>query len=91
VGRLAGLPPSVIKRATELLRLLEAEQIVPRTGRALVAPTDATGSQLALFGMMTHPVVQQLRNLEPNAMTPIQALEMLARLVDEVKQEGGAA
>ncbi|HMH86365.1 MAG TPA: DNA mismatch repair protein MutS [Gemmatimonadaceae bacterium] len=91
VGRLAGLPPSVIKRATELLRLLEAEQIVPRTGRALVAPTDATDSQLALFGMMTHPVVQQLRNLEPNAMTPIQALEMLARLVDEVKEEGGAA
>ena len=30
VGRLAGLPPSVLKRATELLRLLEAEQIVPR-------------------------------------------------------------
>jgi DNA mismatch repair protein MutS len=91
VGRLAGLPPVVIKRATELLRLLEAEQIVPRTGRAPALPTDARDSQLALFGVMTHPVVQQLRNLEPNAMTPIQALEMLARLVDEVKQEGGAA
>ena len=91
VGRLAGLPPAVIKRATELLRLLEAEQIVPRTGRAGTVATDATDSQLALFGVMTHPVVQQLRNLEPNAMTPIQALEMLARLVDEVKQEGGVA
>jgi DNA mismatch repair protein MutS len=91
VGRLAGLPPAVIKRATELLRLLEAEQIVPRTGRAPTVATDATDSQLALFGVMTHPVVQQLRNLEPNAMTPIQALEMLARLVDEVKQEGGVA
>ncbi len=90
VGRLAGLPPAVIKRATELLRLLEAEQIVPRTGRAPVVPTDARDNQLALFGVMTHPVVQQLRNLEPNAMTPIQALEMLARLVDEVKREGGA-
>ena len=91
VGRLAGLPPAVIKRATELLRLLEAEQIVPRTGPAQVVPADATDSQLTLFGVMTHPVVQQLRNLEPNAMTPIQALEMLARLVDEVKREGGAA
>jgi len=91
VGRLAGLPPAVIKRATELLRLLEAEQIVPRTGRARTVATDATDSQLALFGVMTHPVVQQLRNLEPNAMTPIQALEMLARLVDEVKQERGVA
>jgi hypothetical protein len=38
---------------------------------------------------MTHPVVQQLRKLEPNAMTPIKALEILARLVDESKQEEG--
>jgi len=35
--------------------------------------------------------VQQLKNVDPNAMTPIQALEMLARLVDEVKREGGSA
>jgi hypothetical protein len=35
---------------------------------------------------MTHPVIQQLRNVEPNNMTPIQALEVLARLVDEAKQ-----
>jgi hypothetical protein len=40
---------------------------------------------------MTHPVVQQLRTVDPNKMTPIQALEMLARLVDEVKQEEGMA
>jgi DNA mismatch repair protein MutS len=89
VGRLAGLPPAVIKRATELQKLLEAEQIVPRTGRAPAVPAGATEGQLALFGVMTHPVVQRLRNLEPNAMTPIQALEMLARLVDEVKREEG--
>jgi len=91
VGRLAGLPPAVIKRATELLRLLEAEQIVPRSGRAARVPTEAPEGQLALFGLMPHPVVQQLKNVEPNAMTPIQALEMLARLVDEVKQDGGTA
>ena len=91
VGRLAGLPPAVIKRATELLRLLEAEQIVPRSGRAARVPIEASEGQLALFGLMPHPVVQQLKNVEPNAMTPIQALEMLARLVDEVKQDGGTA
>jgi DNA mismatch repair protein MutS len=91
VGRLAGLPPAVIKRATELLRLLEAEQIVPRSGRVARVPTETSEGQLALFGLMPHPVVQQLKNVEPNAMTPIQALEMLARLVDEVKQDGGTA
>ena len=89
VGRLAGLPASVLKRARELLRLLEAEQIVPRSGRASRAPLDNADDQLALFGLMTHPVIQQLRKMEPNSMTPIQALEMLARLVDEAKQQEG--
>ena len=89
VGRLAGLPAAVLVRAKELLGLLEAEQIVPRSGRSSVAAPTTTGDQLALFGVMTHPVVQQLRNVDPNKMTPIQALEMLARLVDEVKREEG--
>lgn len=91
VGRLAGLPPSVLKRAKELLKLLEAEQIVPRHGHASRATPALSDDQLALFGSMTHPVVQQLRKLEPNAMTPIKALEILARLVDESKQEEGKA
>jgi DNA mismatch repair protein MutS len=89
VGRLAGLPAAVLERAKELLRLLEAEQIVPRSGHPLPARSSAADDQLALFGMMTHPVVQQLRNLEPNNMTPIQALELLAKLADEVKREKG--
>jgi DNA mismatch repair protein MutS len=91
VGRLAGLPPTVLNRARELLRLLEAEQIVPRSGRAPGTPPINTEDQLALFGLMTHPVIQQLRKMEPNTMTPIQALERLAHLVDEVKQEEGKA
>ncbi|MGI8402155.1 MAG: MutS-related protein, partial [Gemmatimonadaceae bacterium] len=89
VGRLAGLPPSVLKRAKELLKLLEAEQIVPRHGHVSRAAPAIPDDQLALFGSMTHPVVQQLRKLEPNAMTPIKALEVLARLVEESKQEEG--
>jgi DNA mismatch repair protein MutS len=91
VGRLAGLPAGVLTRAKELLGLLEAEQIVPRSGRTPTAPMAGTGDQLALFGMMIHPVVQQLRTIDPNKMTPIQALELLARLVDEVKREEGKA
>jgi DNA mismatch repair protein MutS len=89
VGRLAGLPTTVLKRAQELLRLLEAEQIVPRSGHASETRSSSADDQLALFGLMTHPVVQQLKKVEPNTMTPIQALELLARLVDEVKREKG--
>ncbi|HJQ11265.1 MAG TPA: DNA mismatch repair protein MutS [Gemmatimonadaceae bacterium] len=85
VGRLAGLPASVLNRAKELLRLLEAEQIVPRSRRTSAQP--ANDDQLALFGVATHPVVEKLKRLEPNEITPLQALETLSRLVDEAKSE----
>ena len=87
VGRLAGLPQAVLVRAKELLGLLEAEQIVPRSGRSHVTRIPPADDQLGLFGVMTHPVVQQLKKVEPNKMTPIQALELLDRLVNEAKQE----
>lgn len=91
VGRLAGLPDTVLKRAGELLRLLEAEQIVPRSGYALPALADSTDDQLPLFGSAVHPIVKKLRDLEPNSMTPIQALDLLVRLVDEANNERGTA
>jgi DNA mismatch repair protein MutS len=87
VGRLAGLPDTVLTRARELLALLQAEQIVPRNGRQSAAKPSSPDDQLALFGSMRHPIVQHLTTLEPNDMTPIQALETLARLVDEARQE----
>jgi DNA mismatch repair protein MutS len=40
--------------------------------------------QLALFGV-PHPVVEQLRALDINTITPLQALEQLARLIDAVR------
>jgi DNA mismatch repair protein MutS len=87
VGRLAGLPDTVLTRARELLALLQAEQIVPRNGRQSAAKPSSPDDQLALFGSMRHLIVQHLTTLEPNDMTPIQALETLARLVDEARQE----
>jgi DNA mismatch repair protein MutS len=86
VGRLAGLPAPVLNRAKELLRLLEAEQIVPRAKRAS-GRAATTDDQLALFSAATHPVIEKLKQLEPNTITPLQALEMLSRFVDEAKNQ----
>ena len=86
VGRLAGLPAPVLNRAKELLRLLEAEQIVPRANRSS-GRAARTDDQLALFSTATHPVIEKLKQLEPNTMTPLQALEMLSRFVDEAKNQ----
>jgi hypothetical protein len=40
--------------------------------------------QLGLFGL-PHPVVERLRQLDINTMTPLQALEQLSKLVDEAR------
>jgi len=93
VGRLAGLPHSVLARAKELLLVLEAEQIVPRSPRPAQAASAGTTrgerggatDQLALFNPVPHPVVDKLAKMDINSMTPLQALDALARLVDQVK------
>jgi DNA mismatch repair protein MutS len=80
VGRLAGLPPAVVLRATEILRTLERS---PR-----VVTPDAPADQLALFPRAEHPVVAELRALDVDGLTPRQALDLLARLRERAEQEG---
>lgn len=91
VGRLAGLPAPVIARARALLRVLEGEQLVPALGGAVRAGGVATGSgarsapppadQLGLFGAaLPDPIVERLKGLDANALTPLQALALLADL-----------
>jgi DNA mismatch repair protein MutS len=97
VGRLAGLPAPVIARAREMLALLEGEQLVRGEKLGVVAPgrrrspatsappSPPTADQLGLFGSAPHPVVARLASLDPNAMTPLEALTTLAALVKEAQ------
>jgi len=87
VGRLAGLPAPVIARARALLRVLEGEQIVPalsgaggQARRAALAVPD----QLGLFAV-TDPLVERLKGVDANALTPLQALSLLADLAAEAR------
>jgi hypothetical protein len=49
-----------------------------------------TPEQLALFAV-PHPVVERLRGLDANNMTPMQALELLAKLIDDARAGQGNA
>ena len=95
VGRLAGLPPAVLERARKLLALFEGEQIVSALsgsgskragGSGEKKQQSATESQLALFGPLQHPVVDELKKVDPEKMTPIEALTLLDRLVSRARQ-----
>lgn len=88
VGRLAGLPAPVIARARALLKVLEGEQLVPALAAgARRATPAASGDQLALFAV-PHPLVERLREVDPNGLTPLQALALLAELSAEARGEG---
>jgi DNA mismatch repair protein MutS len=98
VGRLAGLPDGVIGRAREVLAILEGEQLVRTADSGLrthPAGTPVVRSpqsvapehQLTLFGApVPHPVVDRLKTVDPNATTPLQALALLAELVEDVRR-----
>ena len=83
VGRLAGLPQPVLARARELLKHLESGHLI-ENGKA-GASKSGTEGQLALFEP-SNPVLDELREIDTNAITPLQALEILARLVAQSKQ-----
>ncbi|HKT61347.1 MAG TPA: DNA mismatch repair protein MutS [Gemmatimonadales bacterium] len=76
VAQLAGLPDGVVRRAREILGTLEGEhRVVPG---APAAPRDP--GQLALFAdpPPPDPMVEELRQIDVNALTPLEALNRLA-------------
>ncbi len=87
VARLAGLPASVVRRATEILRALEHDEL-QRGGRPSVSGAPAADQrQLALFQAAASdpPVVERLRRLDVDRLTPLEALTLLA----DLKREAG--
>ena len=83
VARLAGVPRGVIERARVLLETLEAEHF-DENGRPNMPARTTSGGQLSLFTELEHPLVDQLRDLDLDRMTPLAALEKLHDLRKEL-------
>jgi len=75
VAQLAGLPDAVVRRAREVLGTLEGEhRVVPGP-----PPRDLDPGQLPLFSdPAPNPVVEELRALDLDRLTPLEALNRLA-------------
>jgi DNA mismatch repair protein MutS len=83
VARLAGLPAAVVVRAQEILRNLESTEF-DREGRPRLAHSEhaapAGARQLSLFSGQDEAVLEELRRADPDQLTPLQALALLAEL-----------
>jgi DNA mismatch repair protein MutS len=82
VAQLAGLPAPVVQRANTVLHRLEGEhRVVPGS-----PPPPPDPGQLALFGgpPPLDPALEELRSLELDRITPLEALNRLADLQRKV-------
>ena len=74
VAALAGIPATVVERAR--IRLEELERQPPRE----LPGTAPLASQLPLFTEAEHPLVTELSGIDPDTLSPREALDILYRL-----------
>lgn len=85
VGKMAGLPQSVIKRAGEILKQLENDRdrndIIQKNVEHIASERE--GMQLSFF-QLDDPILSQIRdeiaNLDINSLTPLEALNKLSEI-----------
>ncbi|HKY10105.1 MAG TPA: DNA mismatch repair protein MutS, partial [Candidatus Binatia bacterium] len=85
VARLAGMPAPVIDRAKEILANLESS----RDTRGVFHTAEheaAVPRQMALFGAADNRLREQLSQIDVSSMTPMEAMNTLFRLTEEVKK-----
>jgi DNA mismatch repair protein MutS len=88
VGRLAGLPPTVVARARQILNNLEQGEF-DESGTARLARSSGSEpavAQMSLFASLERRIIGELQALDVDRMTPVDALNTLAALVARLRQ-----
>ena len=90
VARLAGLPKQVLDRAREVLLNLEQSQFdeigIPKISRSDKKNSHPGFGQLGLFSEPENPMIQKLSQIDPNEISPKQALDALFELSKILKE-----
>jgi DNA mismatch repair protein MutS len=79
VASMAGVPGKVLRRARQVMSDLES-------GRHLMPGADSGRQQLELqLNRPENPILDDIRALDPDSLTPLRALEILYQLLDRLK------
>lgn len=89
VARMAGMPKDVVKRAEKVLKQLESDK-ANLTGKTSVKNLGDNDIQLNLF-QISDPklkqITEELNKIDPNSMTPIEALMKINEIKDLLDQD----
>ncbi|MGB7549320.1 MAG: DNA mismatch repair protein MutS [Terracidiphilus sp.] len=83
VAKLAGLPSAVIERAKHVLRQHEKQE-----RQSVQMETAPEPMQLTIFTPLSQRIVDRIEAVDVNALTPLQALNLLEELQQELKEKG---
>jgi len=84
VAKLAGLPNEVIERAREVLAEHEDAERQLTGQLASDESRPAPPAQLTIFTPISQPVLEKLREVDLNRLTPLEALNLLAELKKQI-------
>ena len=76
VAKLAGLPKTIIARSTKILEKLEKSGSV----REKLADNETTSEQLEIFNATNHVIMQTLKKIDVESLTPMDAINELYKL-----------
>jgi DNA mismatch repair protein MutS len=82
VARLAGLPAAVIERAKHVLRQHEKQE-----RQSVQSETAPEPVQLTIFTPLSQRIVDRIEATDVNSLTPLQALNLLEELQQELKEK----
>jgi DNA mismatch repair protein MutS len=82
VAKLAGLPAAVIERARHVLRQHEKQE-----RQSVQVETAPEPMQLTIFTPLSQRIVDRIEAVDVNALTPLQALNLLEELQQELKEK----
>jgi DNA mismatch repair protein MutS len=80
VAKLAGLPPVVIERARRVLKLHEKQE-----RQSVQVETQPEPMQMTIFTPLSQRIVDRIESVDVNSLTPLQALNLLEELRQELK------
>jgi len=80
VAKLAGLPPAVIERARRILKQHEKQE-----RQSVQVETQPEPMQMTIFTPLSQRIVDRIESVDVNSLTPLQALNLLEELQQELK------
>ena len=89
VAKLAGVPQPVVNRARVILEELESSEHSHTSMPYIAPPEDVADEplQLSLTGALDDEIIDTLKNIDTDTLTPLEALTTLHQLVQKARRE----